>query len=147
LSSQTTDTPGTTKPHTRGQDRSGATFQTYPINRIFANQRFRDFRSKSRPHPAQGTLRSAPFSRLLSRGSASAILSSRLSHSRRLRRHYTSISSGTNPPQHHPKPPQTQAKHRPNTTIATPKQPKPAKTSPREARHKTRPTTNPTQRA
>ena len=37
LSSQTTDTPGTTQ--TNVQDRSGATFQTYPIPRSFANPR------------------------------------------------------------------------------------------------------------
>ncbi|WP_411374700.1 hypothetical protein ACLH0K_16980 [Arthrobacter sp. MPF02] len=35
LSSQTTDTPGTTQ--TNIQDRSGATFQTYPTHRNFAN--------------------------------------------------------------------------------------------------------------
>jgi hypothetical protein len=40
LSSQTTDTPGTTQ--TNVQDRSGATFQTYPAPRPKANQRFRD---------------------------------------------------------------------------------------------------------
>src|SRR3954452_455890 len=40
LSSQTTDTPGTTQ--TNIQDRSGATFQTYPTPPGFANPRFRD---------------------------------------------------------------------------------------------------------
>ncbi|HSU48548.1 MAG TPA: hypothetical protein VLJ40_16740, partial [Arthrobacter sp.] len=39
LSSQTTDTPGTTQ--TNVQDRSGATFQTYPINHPDANPSFR----------------------------------------------------------------------------------------------------------
>ena len=61
MSSQTTDTPGTTKPPTRDQDRSGATFQTYPINQIFANRRFRDFRSRSRPHPAQARSKARHF--------------------------------------------------------------------------------------
>jgi hypothetical protein len=42
LSSQTTDTPGTTTTNTV-KDRSGATFQTYPVSRSFANRRFRDF--------------------------------------------------------------------------------------------------------
>jgi hypothetical protein len=45
LSSQTTDTPGTTQ--TNIQDRSGATFQTYRLSKNFANQRFRD------PRPSQ----------------------------------------------------------------------------------------------
>jgi hypothetical protein len=39
LSSQTTDTPGTTQ--TFVQDRSGATFQTYRINHPDANPSFR----------------------------------------------------------------------------------------------------------
>ncbi|MGN7201525.1 hypothetical protein, partial [Arthrobacter sp. SAFR-044] len=39
LSSQTTDTPGTTQ--TLVQDRSGATFQTYPILHREANPSFR----------------------------------------------------------------------------------------------------------
>ncbi|WP_364403729.1 hypothetical protein, partial [Pseudarthrobacter sp. LMD1-1-1.1] len=39
LSSQTTDTPGTTQ--TNVQDRSGATFQTYPIPASEANPSFR----------------------------------------------------------------------------------------------------------
>ncbi|WP_306971135.1 hypothetical protein, partial [Arthrobacter oryzae] len=39
LSSQTTDTPGTTQ--TNVQDRSGATFQTYPIPASDANPSFR----------------------------------------------------------------------------------------------------------
>ena len=46
LSSQTTDTPGTTQ--TNVQDRSGATFQTYPTRRSLANQRFRDSRLQGR---------------------------------------------------------------------------------------------------
>ncbi|WP_205754036.1 hypothetical protein, partial [Arthrobacter nitrophenolicus] len=45
LSSQTTDTPGTTQ--TNVQDRSGATSQTYRLSKNFANQRFRD------PRPSQ----------------------------------------------------------------------------------------------
>ncbi|MFC9771336.1 MULTISPECIES: hypothetical protein [unclassified Pseudarthrobacter] len=40
LSSQTTDTPGTTQTN-KVQDRSGATFQTYPITRYEANPSFR----------------------------------------------------------------------------------------------------------
>ncbi|WP_218625937.1 hypothetical protein, partial [Arthrobacter ipis] len=39
LSSQTTDTPGTTQ--TNVQDRSGATFQTYPVSLPDANPCFR----------------------------------------------------------------------------------------------------------
>jgi hypothetical protein len=39
LSSQTTDTPDTTQ--TNVQDRSGATFQTYPTRRSDANPYFR----------------------------------------------------------------------------------------------------------
>ncbi|WP_454699767.1 hypothetical protein [Arthrobacter humicola] len=45
LSSQTTDTPGATTTRPTGHsvaDRSGATFQTYPISRIKANQHFCD---------------------------------------------------------------------------------------------------------
>ncbi|WP_307052220.1 hypothetical protein, partial [Arthrobacter oryzae] len=42
LSSQTTDTPGTTTTNNSVADRSGATFQTYPVSRLKANQRFRD---------------------------------------------------------------------------------------------------------
>src|SRR6476469_11094430 len=38
LSSQTTDTPGTTQ--TNVQDRSGATFQTYPLASSESNRRF-----------------------------------------------------------------------------------------------------------
>ena len=45
MSSQTTDTPGTTTTISVA-DRSGATFQTYPTPGSFANQRFRD----SQPH-------------------------------------------------------------------------------------------------
>ncbi|HSU48588.1 MAG TPA: hypothetical protein VLJ40_16945, partial [Arthrobacter sp.] len=37
LSSQTTDTPGTTQ--TNVQDRSGATFQTYPLTSCVSNRR------------------------------------------------------------------------------------------------------------
>ncbi|MFJ6077805.1 hypothetical protein ACIQC0_05795, partial [Pseudarthrobacter sp. NPDC092419] len=37
LSSQTTDTPGTTQ--TNVQDRSGATFQTYPLASLLSNRR------------------------------------------------------------------------------------------------------------
>ena len=43
MSSQTTDTPGTTTSNYSAVDRSGATFQTYPVSRSFANRRFRDF--------------------------------------------------------------------------------------------------------
>ncbi|WP_307055883.1 hypothetical protein, partial [Arthrobacter bambusae] len=48
LSSQTTDTPGTTHTHQRAQTRSGATFQTYPNHHRFANQylnQFHDYNS------------------------------------------------------------------------------------------------------
>jgi hypothetical protein len=44
LSSQTTDTPGTTQ--TNVQDRSGATFQTYPVSLPDANPCFRTHTSK-----------------------------------------------------------------------------------------------------
>jgi hypothetical protein len=39
LSSQTTDTPGTTTTTTRHVDRSGATFQTYPLASHLSNRR------------------------------------------------------------------------------------------------------------
>ena len=52
MSSQTTDTPGTTTTTIPVEDRSGATFQTYPVTRSFANQRFRDYQSHTTgPHP------------------------------------------------------------------------------------------------
>ena len=50
MSSQTTDTPGTTT--TSAVDRSGATSQTYPNPGAKANQRFRDPQlHKREPHP------------------------------------------------------------------------------------------------
>ena len=50
MSSQTTDTPGTTT--TSAVDRSGATSQTYPITSSNANQRFRDSQHHQRgPRP------------------------------------------------------------------------------------------------
>ncbi|MDJ0460054.1 hypothetical protein PUN71_022855, partial [Arthrobacter sp. NQ7] len=57
LSSQTTDTPGTTQ--TNVQDRSGATFQTYPIPHPEANPSSQDFhRTEDRPTPIPSTLKS-----------------------------------------------------------------------------------------
>jgi hypothetical protein len=48
LSSQTTDTPGTTQ--TNIQDRSGATFQTYPTAEYFANPLFSSCSIRDQPH-------------------------------------------------------------------------------------------------
>ncbi|WP_235509752.1 hypothetical protein, partial [Arthrobacter sp. Soil761] len=65
LSSQTTDTPGTTQ--TNVQARSGATFQTYPVPTSFANQRYRDplhlKTSPTRIRHAKGRTISRPFSK------------------------------------------------------------------------------------
>ncbi|MHC6594834.1 hypothetical protein, partial [Arthrobacter sp. C152] len=56
LSSQTTDTPGTTQ--TNVKDRSGATFQTYRLSKNFANQRFRDPRPFQPSPPLFSALKS-----------------------------------------------------------------------------------------
>ncbi|MFJ6108579.1 hypothetical protein ACIQCW_12885, partial [Pseudarthrobacter sp. NPDC092401] len=56
LSSQTTDTPGTTQ--TNVQDRSGATFQTYPIPRPNANPSSRTHQDKKPPRQLSSALKS-----------------------------------------------------------------------------------------
>ncbi|WP_307312546.1 hypothetical protein, partial [Pseudarthrobacter enclensis] len=66
LSSQTTDTPGTTQ--TNVQDRSGATFQTYPIPPGFANHVFRSHTVKNQPPPTTARHKSEPFSRPFKKG-------------------------------------------------------------------------------
>ena len=66
LSSQTTDTPGTTQ--TNVQDRSGATFQTYPTTGSFANQRFRDSSFQQSAPTRTGTPKSEPFPGHLKKG-------------------------------------------------------------------------------
>jgi hypothetical protein len=66
LSSQTTDTPDTTQ--TSVQDRSGATFQTYPTHPSFANQRFRDNQLRKISPTRTGTPKSEPFSRPFEEG-------------------------------------------------------------------------------
>jgi hypothetical protein len=43
-------------------DRSGATFQTYPVSRSFANRRFRDFPAQAnRPHPYSARWKACHF--------------------------------------------------------------------------------------
>ncbi|MGX1159092.1 hypothetical protein RKD54_000001, partial [Pseudarthrobacter sp. SLBN-100] len=97
LSSQTTDTPGTTQ--TNVQDRSGATFQTYPTTGSFANQRFRNYQLPTiSPHPNRHAQK-----RTISRPFEEGGLAANFPHQRRrLRKQYTPTAHPANQPQPHP---------------------------------------------
>ena len=96
LSSQSTDTPGTTQ--TNVQDRSGATFQTYPINHPDANPSF-GFPSVGRPSPPiSGALTSDQILVLILGFWPPAVTSSSLSPPRRLRKQYTQSGPTANRP-------------------------------------------------
>ena len=90
MSSQTTDTPGTTQ--TNVQDRSGATFQTYPIPQPNANPSLRILisRRSSPTRPRHATKRA--IFRLLSWGLAAIFPLQR----RRLRKQYTPPKAAAN---------------------------------------------------
>ncbi len=88
LSSQTTDTPGTTTTST-AVDRSGATFQTYPVSRSFANRRFRDFELRTTGPTCIRHAKKRAIFRLLKKGvcryfSASAAATQKTIHGRNL---------------------------------------------------------------
>ena len=124
MSSQTTDTPGTTT--TSAVDRSGATSQTYPNPQSFANQRFRQPQPRERdPHPeTPAHTKSAPYSRLFIRGSVAISPHQR----RRLELLYTPPRPHTNPPHHHPHTPQKPRHHTETKPPTDPTPNKPAKT-------------------
>ncbi|MFF1882968.1 hypothetical protein ACFVVC_16055 [Pseudarthrobacter sp. NPDC058196] len=92
LSSQTTDTPSTTQTHV--QDRSGATFQTYPIIRITANQRSRRFQVLTTSPAHQAHHEGEPFS-----GRSEGVFIAIFPHQRRrLRKQYTPTNPTANQP-------------------------------------------------
>ena len=108
MSSQTTDTPGTTTTRPTGHsvaDRSGATFQTYPIPDRYANRRFRHPQAPQEGSPPGfRTPVKTPFFRPFRRGSVAIFPHQR----RRLELLYTPRGPRTNPPPtphpHHQKP-------------------------------------------
>jgi len=134
LSSQTTghySRAVPTKTPTGPQNRSGATFQTYPINRTFANQRFRDFRSKSRPHHHRHAQKRTIFQAVIKGGrppqlSAPGCLT---------RGDSEDITRPQAPTQIHPHTTQNPANTRQTPPPKTQNQPKTTKTTFREAHH------------
>jgi hypothetical protein len=98
LSSQTTDTPGTTQTHV--QDRSGATFQTYPIPATNANPVPRTHTSNQTSPTRNQHATKTTISRLFTKGIRHPQEpASRQSPSRRLRKQYTHHTPTANPPQ------------------------------------------------
>jgi hypothetical protein len=90
LSSQTTDTPGTTQTK-NVQDRSGATFQTYPTAEYFANPLFSSCSNRDQSPPGKGALASGPFFQAVQRGfgryfSASAAATQKTIHANKAHR-------------------------------------------------------------
>ncbi|MCP2048456.1 UNVERIFIED_ORG: hypothetical protein J3D58_002528 [Paenarthrobacter nicotinovorans] len=109
LSSQTTDT-NRHHPHP-----TGSRIAPEQLSKLTRTTRSWQINVSAIFHPVLGPTRwlhaqKHAISRLLSRGLASAVPSSRLSHSRRLRRHYTPPRPDTNPPPTPAKTPQTQRK-------------------------------------
>ena len=94
MSSQTTDTPGTTTTNISVADRSGATFQTYPILEVFANSHFCDLHSSKKVPAVIQRANLRTIFRLFRRGSVAFFPHQR----RRLELLYTPGGPGTNPP-------------------------------------------------
>ncbi|MEW1951809.1 hypothetical protein AB0280_21460, partial [Pseudarthrobacter sp902506025] len=83
LSSQTTDTPGITQ--TNVQDRSGATFQTYPIPPGFANHVSVTQNLQDQPPPTNSTHKKRTIFQAVQKGGLAAIFPLQR---RRLRKQY-----------------------------------------------------------
>jgi hypothetical protein len=122
LSSQTTDTPGTTTTKHSAMDRSGATFQPYPVPRPDANPSSRTHTSRKHNPTKQRRSKEQPY--MVSKLGVwpPAVTSSSLFPSRRLRKQYTHPTPTANPPHTTPKP----RKSGPNAGIGTQNQAPPS---------------------